>query len=175
MRLRSGRAPAVIPHGRKYWLGDGIDRDTEILIGHGGSSSPGGCSEVMGRRRGRLALAASRPRAFHRSGDDGDQGVVCDRDQLILEPGELEVTRDARAERAPPRGRDHGDSSSPRARPPACLGSGSSRGRHPCPYFGRSRDLEMTESGIRDDFATLLGACCHPCFRTSCSTNSTAS
>src|SRR5258708_11462114 len=25
MRLRSGRAPAVILHGRKYWIGDGIE------------------------------------------------------------------------------------------------------------------------------------------------------
>ena len=58
----------------------------------------------------------------------------------------------------PPWGRDHVDSSSPRARPSACLGRGSSRGCHPCPYVGRSRVLEMTESGIRDDFATLLGA-----------------
>src|SRR3954453_16073480 len=24
MRLRSGRAPAVIPYGRKYWIGDGV-------------------------------------------------------------------------------------------------------------------------------------------------------
>jgi hypothetical protein len=82
---------------------------------------------------------------------------------LILKPGELEVARDARAERAPPWGRDHVDSSSPGARPSARLGSGSSRGCHPCPYVGRSRALEMTESGIRDDFATLLGACCHRC------------
>src|SRR4051794_31629097 len=53
----------------------------------------------------------------------------------------------------------HVDSSSPRPRPSACLGRGSSRGCHPSPYFGRSRVLEMTESGISDDFATLLGAC----------------
>jgi hypothetical protein len=62
--------------------------------------------------------------------------------------------------------RRHGgqlDGASPRARPPACLGRGSRRGCHPCPYVGRSRVLEMTASGVRDDFATLLGTCYHHC------------
>src|SRR5262249_58804862 len=31
-------------------------------------------------------------------------------------------------------------------------------GWQPCPYVGRSRVLEMTESGIREVFATSLGA-----------------
>ena len=65
---------------------------------------------------------------------------------------------DGRAEGGPPCRCNHVDSSSPRPRPSACLGRGSSRGCHPCPYFGRSRVLEMTESGIREGFTTLLGA-----------------
>src|SRR6476661_8941439 len=48
MRLRSGRAPAVILHGRKYWIGDGIcpDRRAEAagrvhrLPGAPGSRDP---------------------------------------------------------------------------------------------------------------------------------------
>jgi peptide deformylase len=32
MRLRSGRAPAVILHGRKYWIGDGIVRPRAVRV-----------------------------------------------------------------------------------------------------------------------------------------------
>src|SRR5271157_1079051 len=69
---------------------------------------------------------------------------------------------DGRAEGRPPCRCNHVDSFPPRPRPSACLGRGSSRGCHPCPYFGRSRVLEMTESGIREGFATLLGAWSRP-------------
>src|SRR5271166_3763830 len=78
--------------------------------------------------------------------------MVCKRNQLILKPGELEMADDGRAEGGPPCRCNHVDSSSPRPRPSACLGRGSSRGCHPCPYFGRSRVLEMTESGIREEW-----------------------
>ena len=36
--------------------------------------------------------------------------------------------------------------------------TGIESGLHPSPYFGRSRVRETTESGIREDLATLLGA-----------------
>src|SRR5262249_31890416 len=105
----------------------------------------------------------SRSRPFPVTRDDRDQDLVCQRDCLVLKPGELELADDGRAEHGPPWGCHHGDSSSPKPRPSASLGRGSSPGCHPCPYFGRSRVREMTESGIKDDFATLLGAWCGPC------------
>src|SRR3954470_20518775 len=87
--------------------------------------------------------------------------------RLFVNPSRLEMAGDGRAEGEEPLGCDHVDSFSPSSRPSACLGRGSSRGCHPCPYVGRSRVLEMTESGIRDCFATLLGACCRRYWRTS--------
>src|SRR5208337_2901582 len=120
--------------------------------------------------RGRPVVTASRSRLLQVAGDNRDYGLVCKRNQLILNPGELEMADDGRAEGGPPYRCNYVDSSSPRPRPSACLGRGSSRGCHPCPYFGRSRVLEMTESGIREGFATLLGAWPAQSFPTSTST-----
>jgi hypothetical protein len=136
----------------------GIDRHSEMTIGHGWSSSPGLRLQTLGRRRVRHVVRAPQSRPSRVAGDDRDQGLVCQRDELILKPSELEMARDGRGGGGPPRRWDHVNSSSPRPRPSACLERGSSWGFHPCPYVGRSRALEMTESGIRDAFATLLGA-----------------
>ena len=63
----------------------GIERHTEIIIGHGWSSSLGLRSEIPGRHRDRLVVRASQWRPLQGPGDERDQLLICTCDQLILE------------------------------------------------------------------------------------------
>src|SRR3954447_16601145 len=109
MRLRSGRAPAVILHGRKYWIGDGILPAGALAAlpqegaGRIPDAAPGRrrIGAEAGRGRPRPDLLAGRRRRLRQRGDvaraadepPGDRAVA-------LEGGLVRAARPASAEAA---------------------------------------------------------------------------